>query len=188
MFRMYRSIPLLLLAALLPFAGDLAGQGDPGSAGGAASASNTTSERQKLSGPRFGFTVFTGDVADRRRAADLEPIMTQFGWHFETRIVSTSGGQAVMEWIPLVGGVEQSELNLSLAWITGLRSDSGVEFGVGPNFSANKDEKRITTSMIMAAGVTLPFDEIQVPVNLAVGIARGGPRITMLTGWTIRGG
>lgn len=44
--------------------------------------------RQKLSGPRFGFTVFTGDVADQRDDAGLEPMMTQFGWQWETQIVS----------------------------------------------------------------------------------------------------
>ena len=64
--------------------------------------------RQHLSGPRFGFTVFTGDVADKRDAAGLAPMMTQFGWQFETRIMSTEGGnQALMEWVVLVGGVEQ---------------------------------------------------------------------------------
>jgi hypothetical protein len=35
--------------------------------------------RQKLAGPRFGFTTFTGDVAHMRERAGLEPIITQFG-------------------------------------------------------------------------------------------------------------
>ena len=47
--------------------------------------------REKLSGPRFGFTTFTGDVADLRDRAGLESIMTQFGWQWETKIVSTTG-------------------------------------------------------------------------------------------------
>ncbi len=143
-------------------------------------------ERMRLSGPRFGFTVFTGDVADQRRLGELEPIMTQFGWQFETRIVSLSnGGQALMEWIPLVGGVEQGELNLSLAWLTGYRLASGVEFGVGPNLSYNRDQDRTTSSMVVAGGATLPFGEIQIPLNMAVGIAQGGPRFTVLMGWII---
>jgi hypothetical protein len=143
-------------------------------------------ERMRLNGPRFGFTVFTSEVADQRRAMDLEPIMTQFGWQFETRIISLSnGGQALMEWIPLVGGVEQGELNLSLAWLTGYRLASGVEFGVGPNISYNKDHDRTTTSMVVAGGATLPFGEIQIPLNMAVGIANGGPRFTVLMGWII---
>ena len=44
--------------------------------------------RQHLSGPRFGFTTFTGDVADQRNSIGKEAIMSQFGWQFETQIVS----------------------------------------------------------------------------------------------------
>ena len=90
-----------------------------------------------------------------------------------------------MEWVLLVGGVEQDEFNVSLGWITGYRLRNGVELGVGPNFSANKDNRRITTSMVVAGGSTLPFGDMYVPVNLAVAMARGGPRITVLTGWII---
>jgi hypothetical protein len=142
--------------------------------------------RQSLSGPRFGFTTFTGDVADMRDQAGLESIMTQFGWQWETQIVSLTGGhRALMEWVLLVGGVEQDEFNLSLGWLTGYRLANGVELGVGPNFSFNKDSEDITTSMVVAGGSTLPFGDLYVPINLAVGIARGGPRITVLTGWII---
>ena len=142
--------------------------------------------RQKLSGPRFGFTTFTGDVADLRDQAGLETIMTQFGWQWETQIVSLRGGnQALMEWVLLLGGVEQDEFNVSLGWLTGYRLANGVELGVGPNFSANKDNRRITTSMVVAGGATLPFGDLYVPVNLAVAMAKGGPRITVLTGWII---
>ena len=78
--------------------------------------------RQKLAGPRFGFTAFTGEVADMRNRADLEAIMTQFGWQWETQILSLTGGsQALMEWVLLLGGVEQDEFNLSLGWLTGYR-------------------------------------------------------------------
>ncbi len=101
--------------------------------------------RQHLSGPRFGFTTFTGETADQRDLADLEPIMTQFGWQWETQIVSLTGGnQALMEWVLLVGGVEQDEFNLSLGWLTGYRLANGIEIGVGPNFSFNKDSEDIT--------------------------------------------
>jgi hypothetical protein len=142
--------------------------------------------RQTLSGPRFGFTTFTGETADRRDQAGLESIMTQFGWQFETQILSLTGGQrALMEWVLLVGGVEQDELNLSLGWLTGYRLSSGFELGVGPNFSYSKDSKDVTTSMVFAGGATLPFGDLFVPINLAVAVAKGGPRITVLTGWII---
>lgn len=142
--------------------------------------------RQSLSGPRFGFTTFTGETADLRNMADLEPIMSQFGWQFETQIVSMTGGsKALMEWLLLVGGVEQDELNLSLAWLAGYRLPNGVEFGVGPNISYNKDSESTTTSMVVAAGATMPFGDLYVPLNVAVAFAKGGPRITTLLGWII---
>jgi hypothetical protein len=146
-----------------------------------------TLPRQHLSGPRFGFTTFTGDVARLRQAIGKESIMSQFGWQFETQIVSTrTGNQALMEWVALVGGVEQDELNLSLSWLAGYRLPSGLEFGAGPNVSVRKDGwDDPTTSMVIAGGATLPFGELYVPVNLAVAFAEGGPRITTLIGWII---
>jgi len=147
--------------------------------------------RQHLNGPRFGFTVFTGDVAAYRTSMGKQPLISQFGWQFETQIVSTtSGNQALMEWIILLGGLEQSERNLSLSWMAGYRLPQGLEFGVGPNISvrpAEDPEKTIasTTSMVMAIGATLPFGEMYVPINMAVAFAEGGPRITALLGWII---
>ena len=142
--------------------------------------------RRHLNGPRFGFTAFTGDVADKRAQADLEPIMTQFGWQWETQLLaSPNGSQALMEWVLLVGGMEQSEFNVSLGWLTGYRLENGVEFGVGPNISINKDSQEPTTSMIIAAGATAPFGQLRVPVNFAVSIAKGGPRVTALIGWIV---
>jgi len=142
--------------------------------------------RQHLSGPCFGFTTFTGDVAEQRSDAGLEPIMSQFGWQFENQVVSlNSGNRALMEALVLFGGLEQGEFNLSLAGLAGFRTESGVEFGAGPNFNFNKDTERWTTSMLVAAGATLPFGDIYVPVNVAMGLAKGGPRVTALMGWII---
>jgi hypothetical protein len=142
--------------------------------------------RQKLNGPRFGFTVFTGDVAEYRQAQGLEPIMSQFGWQFETQMVSTTeGNQALMEWLLLLGGLEQDETSLSIAWLAGYRLANGLELGVGPNSNANFKESMTNTSMVLAAGATLPFGELYVPVNFAVSLSDGGPRITSLLGWIV---
>mgnify|MGYP006908215408 CR=1 FL=1 len=48
-----------------------------------------TLPRQHLSGPRFGFTAFTGDVAPLVLAVGKSPSLTQLGWQFQTQIVST---------------------------------------------------------------------------------------------------
>jgi hypothetical protein len=142
--------------------------------------------RTKLSGPRFGFTTFTGEVADLRDRAGKEAIMTQFGWQFETRIASPSNGsQALMEWVFLVGGVEQDELNLSLSWLAGYRMPNGFELGAGPAISANKDSDDVTTSMVLAGGATAPLGDLYLPIHLAVALSRGGPRITTLIGWVV---
>jgi hypothetical protein len=146
-----------------------------------------TLPRQHLSGPRFGFTAFTGDVADVREALGKQPIMSQFGWQFETQVVSTaSGNQALLEWVVLVGGVEQDEMNLSVSWLAGYRLPNGMEFGVGPNVSVRREATDDpTTSMVIAMGATMPFGELYVPANVAVALAEGGPRITALLGWII---
>jgi hypothetical protein len=146
--------------------------------------------RQRLAGPRFGFTRFTGDVARFREAYGYESLMSQFGWQFETQIVSTSSGnQALMEWVVLVGGVEQEELNLSVSWLAGYRLPNGFEFGVGPNVNLpmHNEEPDPTTSMVMAFGTTQRLGELYVPVNMAISFAQGGPRYTMLMGWIIGG-
>src|SRR5262245_52354932 len=130
--------------------------------------------RRSLSGPRFGFTVFTGQVAELRSHAGLEPIMSQFGWQFEKRLVSTdTGTEALIEWVVLVGGVEQAELNVTGSWLAGIRSASGLEVGAGPAVSANKDSGKLNTSMIVAAGATPPFGSIRLPVHFAVAMSKG---------------
>lgn len=145
-----------------------------------------TLPRQSLNGPRFGFTTFTGDVASARQAAGLQPVMTQFGWQFETQIVSLTGGtQALMEWVVLAGGVESDYPSLSLAWLAGYRLANGLELGVGPNISVARGQDEATTSMVIAAGATMPFGDLYVPLNVAVAVAEGGPRITTLLGWIV---
>jgi hypothetical protein len=141
--------------------------------------------QQHLSGPRFGATMFTSDVADYRSARGQSSMMSQFGWQFEKQLVSTTrGSQALLEWVFLLGGVEQDEFNVGVSWLAGYRLPNGFEFGVGPHvgFSGISDA---TTSMVVATGATVPFGEIYVPINAAVAFADGGPRITALLGWIV---
>ena len=148
-----------------------------------------TPPRQKLSGPRFGMTAFTGQVAELRDQAGQGAFMSQFGWQFENQIVSTeTGNQALMEFVLLFGGFEQEMRNLSLSWLAGYRLPNGFELGVGPNFGIQlSGQGGTTTSMVTAVGATMPFGDIYVPANLAVAWAEGGPRITTLIGWIIGG-
>jgi hypothetical protein len=142
--------------------------------------------RQKLSGPRFGLTAFTGETKKGRDYLGLSPVMSQIGWQFETQMVSTeTGSQALMEWLVLVGGFESSEFNMSLAWLAGYRLPNGFEVGAGPAASYNPELTKFTTSIQMALGATLGFGDVYLPLNLGVGFAEGGPRITTLIGWIV---
>ena len=112
--------------------------------------------------------------------------MSQFGWQFETQIVSTnSENQALMEFVVLVGGVEQDALNLSLVWLAGYRLPGGLEFGVGPSVSMNKDSDDVTTSMIVAVGRPCRSGSCTCRRTSRSRSAKGGPRVTTLLGWIV---
>ncbi|HUF76173.1 MAG TPA: hypothetical protein VMM35_07830, partial [Longimicrobiales bacterium] len=93
--------------------------------------------------------------------------------------------QALMEWVALIGGFEQDEFNLSVSWLAGYRLESGVEFGLGPNVSVRSVDEQPTTSIVLATGATVPMGDLYVPINMAVALAEGGPRITALLGWIV---
>jgi hypothetical protein len=135
-----------------------------------------------LSGPRLGITLVTGKDADELRSkADAGPIVSQFGWQFEQQFLSTKEGLAgLTEWVFLVGGAEQGTLLPSLSWLVGLRTAGGTEFGLGPNISLSGP------ALVLAAGITQQSASLNFPINLAVVIAKGGPRIALLVGFNKR--
>jgi hypothetical protein len=135
----------------------------------------------QLSGPRVGVTMLTGDLADRV-SEDFEagPFISQFGWQFENRLFTTDRGlSGVTEWVLLVGGLEQSVVLPSATFLVGLRSRGGAEIGFGPNLSAGG------AAYVIGAGVTFRYDDLQFPVNASVALSKDGPRISLLTGFTI---
>ena len=92
---------------------------------------------------------------------------------------------ALLVGLVLLVELEQGEVNMSFAGLAGLRTEAGVEFGASPNFNFNRDSEEWTTSMLVAAGATMPFGGVHVPMNVAMGPAKGGPRVTALMGWII---
>ncbi len=137
-----------------------------------------------LSGPRLGFTLlstsFIAEMNDRT-GIELEPIVSQFGWQFEKRFFSTnSGATLVTEWILLVGGVEQELFLPSLSWLIGYRTKNGFEFGAGPNLAISG------SSLVLAAGITVQSEELNIPINLAVAISKSGARVSLLCGFNLR--
>jgi hypothetical protein len=136
-----------------------------------------------LGGPRFGVTMLSGESA-RIAKEDYgveRSVVTQFGWQFERRFFSKENGPSgIFEWVVLVGGLEQGAFFPSISWITGVRTASGVEFGVGPNATP------LGVGFAAAAGITIPAGYMQFPFNVAVVSSANGVRVSALAGFTTR--
>ncbi len=95
----------------------------------------------RLNGPRMGFSYITGEVGKRLQASeqdggyDMFPLITQFGYQFETQYLSAGNFQALIEFIGMIGGLESGKFIPSIAVMNGFRSNiSGWEFAFGPVF------------------------------------------------------
>ena len=113
----------------------------------------------------------------------MGPNITQFGWQFEKEFYSRQGGVAALhECVFLLGGLEQGVALPSLSWLVGLRTAEGAEFGIGPNVTP------VGVALTLAAGVTFRSGALNVPMTFAVVPSKAGTRISMLTGFNLRGG
>lgn len=135
-----------------------------------------------LSGPRIGFTYIQGALATELRTRfDVSPLITQFGWQFETRFFTLdSGTTGLIEWVLLAGGLDQNVFLPSGTCLFGIRSPKGIEFGLGPNFSL------AGVGFAFAAGVTMRSSHINFPINLAIVPSREGARVSVLVGFNKR--
>lgn len=143
-----------------------------------------TVEPLSLSGPRFGVTWLSQGIRQKAEDfihLDVGPVITQFGWQWETRFFSLEGGPTgVSEWVLLVGGLEQSQFLPSLSWIVGIRSAIGAEFGIGPNVTP------AGAALAVAGGVTIQNGPIFFPINAAIVPSRSGTRLSLLVGFNMR--
>ncbi len=101
-----------------------------------------------LSGPRMGCIAFTGAQAElllRKTEAggyDAFPVMFQFGYQFEKQYLNEGNFQALLEFIPMITGLDQGKFLPSISILNGLRSNvSGWEFAFGPSFSIDHKAK-----------------------------------------------
>ena len=137
-----------------------------------------------LSGPRFGFTSLSQGIVDKLQEEHditVRPGITQFGWQFEKQFYSKAGGvAAVNEFVFLLGGLEQGVTLPSASWMVGLRSPSGVEFGIGPNITP------LGVGLVVAAGVTVRTGALNIPLNFALASSKSGPRVSIMTGFNLR--
>lgn len=98
-----------------------------------------------LNGPRMGALFVGGHKGQRMQANknvggyDMLPVMSQFGYQFEKQYMAAGGVQALLEFLPMVSGLDQGRFVPSFTFMNGFRhSRSGWEFAFGPTISFNK--------------------------------------------------
>ncbi|MBW8050201.1 MAG: hypothetical protein FVQ77_07660 [Cytophagales bacterium] len=98
----------------------------------------------KASGPRMGMAYIAGDNGRRLQASDeggldLLPLLTQIGYQYEVQYLSAGNFQALIEFLGIITGMDQSIFRPSLSFLNGFRSTkTGWEVAFGPVFSFGK--------------------------------------------------
>ena len=140
--------------------------------------------QMKLNGPRFGVTYISDGKLTEKLAEKYDatsPVITQFGWQFETQIFNIEGGPAgLVEFVPLIGGLDQGAFLPSASLMFGLRGESGLELGFGPNVSP------AGTGVVLAAGASFTAGNVHFPMNFAVVPSKNGARFSLMFGFNYR--
>ena len=124
------------------------------------------SPSKRYGGPRVGVTYLQkGTSRDRIAEAfnrgAIQPVITQFGWQFETQIFKLKdGSKALFEFVPMIGGLEQGLFLPSATTMFGYRTKRGLEFGMGPSLSLSG------VGVSFAAGFSFKSGGVTFPINV----------------------
>ena len=121
----------------------------------------------QLAGPRVGLTyIFPGKTADDLKTdLGMTPFFTQFGWQFEHQYFALDNGTAgLVEFVGLIGGLEQGKFLPSASLLIGVRGSKGGEFAFGPNLSLTG------AGFVFAVGHTYKMGSLNFPVNFKLTI------------------
>lgn len=143
--------------------------------------------RRNLGGPRLGVTYLpgNGELVDKLRESKMDPVLSQFGWHFEWQVAPKGGGPAfIIEAVPLIAGVEYGKFIPSATLAMGVRMPNGIEFGMGPNLVAT-GSKEVKSALVLAVGKTINYSGVSLPLNLVFATNPSGRRISFIFGYAI---
>ena len=147
---------------------------------------------RNLSGPRFGLTYvgIKPELLERLPPGEFHRIISQFGWHFEYQIAPEGGGpQFVLQFVPMVAGVEHGFFIPNATVAVGIRLPSGFEAGMGPNIQLPKNLEsggEVTSALVVAVGKTFHYGGVSVPLNIAYAINPNGNRVSFVLGYAIQ--
>jgi hypothetical protein len=90
----------------------------------------------------------------------------------------------VIQFVPLVGGVEYGTLVPSGSLAMGIRFPDGIEFGLGPNVIVG-GSKGVNTSLIIAVGKSFNYGGVSIPLNFVLATSPVGIRASIIFGYAI---
>ncbi len=161
------------------------------------SINNPYYQRLNLSGPRMGYTFFSGTAASILKSAtneggfNVNPYMFQMGYQFEKQYLSEGKWQALVEILPMISGVDQGLFIPSLTVLNGIRSNkNGLEFAIGPSINVVR-----RAEMFQVNGRWFNADEVQNTDNLPTelrlnrnGTERLTSNVVIAAGYSLRSG
>jgi hypothetical protein len=136
-----------------------------------------------LDGPRIGITYLSNGVLSKAGERDVHigSVISQFGWQFESRLFRLPNGvSGLVEFVPLVGGLDQGYFLPSVSGLLGVRGRKGLEFGVGPNVTL------MGAGLVVAMGTSIQSNGINFPINLALAPSKDGARVSLVVGFNAR--
>lgn len=148
-------------------------------------------ERRNLGGPRLGVTYVTGhgELWNTLERNGVGRVISQFGWHFEYQVIPVGGGpQFVIEFVPMIGGVEYGKVIPSGSLAMGIRFPSGIEFGLGPNVLLTGGDEVVKSGLLIGVGKSFGYGGVSIPLNLVWVRNPDGNRFSFVFGYAIRTG
>ena len=143
--------------------------------------------KRNMGGPRLGITYIPGDgeLVQKLKDNGIGNTISQFGWHFEYAVIPEGGGPSfVIEFIPLVGGVEYGKFVPSATLAMGVRMPNGIEFGMGPNLLYGGGDN-VNSALVLALGKSFDYGGVSIPINLVFVTNPDGNRVSVIFGYAI---
>ena len=139
---------------------------------------NANAQIQSLAGPRIGTVFITespvstflngklkledmGELPGNYDEIAKGNLTTLYGWQWETRFADAGNVTGIVEWVALVAGMEKGKFLPSVSSLVGARTESGLEFAIGPNLSLGG------IAMVFGVGYNFKSGNLNMPINFA---------------------
>tara|TARA_B110000211_G_scaffold29946_1_gene30274 strand:- start:50 stop:739 length:690 start_codon:yes stop_codon:yes gene_type:complete len=139
---------------------------------------NANAQIQSLAGPRIGTVFITespvstflngklkledmGELPANYDEIAKGNLTTLYGWQWESRFADAGNVTGIVEWVALVAGMENGKFLPSVSSLVGARTESGLEFAIGPNLSLGG------IAMVFGVGYNFKSGNLNMPVNFA---------------------